>query len=322
MDEENNTVEEKGNLIPDDTNKQSSETKETAHDLPNKDEILESTYTTTSAIIKDQYSTYYPTKEEVVDTLPENRKKCIIIGAGYCRTGTTSLKKALEILGYDPCFHMFEVAFGNKKIVEAFEKKFGDKDDGSLKEIFELLETYKATTDHPMCLFWEEILNEFPNSKVILTVRSDESWYKSVIDTVLVNNLNKVSFGQKVLHFFYSHFSRVSNMCKNMFNRNFNSDFSKENLMKVYNQHNKNVEEKCPKEKLLKFEVKDGWKPLCDFLQKKIPKVDFPNENEQAVFQKRFRIFNIVGIFLFVSSCLLSASGAYFIYKKFSKRFR
>jgi len=320
MDAENNTREEEGKLIPDDTNMQSSETKETAHDLPNKDEILESTHTTTSAIIKDHHSTDYPTKEEVVDTLPENRKKCIIIGAGYCRTGTTSLKKALEILGYDPCFHMTEVIFGNKDNLPIFEKKFGDNDDGSLKGIFGLFDTYKASTDHPVCLFWEEILKEFPNSKVILTIRPAENWYKSAFDTVLVSPLGRQGFGQKIMNFFNSHITRFSTMIHQMFIKNFNSDFSKENLMKVFNQHNKNVEEKCPKEKLLKFEVKDGWKPLCDFLQKEIPKVDFPNENDTAIFQKRLSIFNIAGYLILFTGCILSATGGYFLYKKFSVR--
>jgi len=171
------------------------------------------------------------------DSKIDHSKKCLVIGAGYCRTGTSTLKKALEILGYDPCFHMSEVLFGDKKILPIFKKKFGDKDDGSFKEILELFDKYNSTTDHPMCLFWEELLQEFPNSKVILTIRSDESWYNSFTTTILGSDY----FGRLLISIFFPHLGRVMKMGRNMYSKNFQSDFSKENLIKVFNQHNKNV---------------------------------------------------------------------------------
>ena len=102
-----------------------------------------------------------------------------IIGAGLARTGTMSLKLALEQLGYGPCFHMIEM------LKDPHQLKLLDVShpQGSPKwSLF--FEGYRSTTDYPACLYYKELLDLNPNAKVILTVRDPDSWYESVKNTV------------------------------------------------------------------------------------------------------------------------------------------
>jgi len=102
-----------------------------------------------------------------------------------------------------------------------------------------------------------------------------------------------------------------------LFSKHFNNDYSDANLEKTFNEHNKNVEVKCPKEKLLKFEVKEGWKPLCDFLGKEVPKVDFPKINDTKENQALEKTITFVGNIIFGTFCLAVGSGIGYLVKKY-----
>ncbi len=130
-------------------------------------------------------------------------KKALVIGAGFGRTGTLSLKKALEILGYDPCYHMTE-SLDNFHIPFWERVYCGEK--FSWNEIFD---KYKATTDFPVCSYWDDILKEYPDSKVILTVRSPESWYKSFDETIYSLTF-RLPFGVRFLRYCVPSFRRDS----------------------------------------------------------------------------------------------------------------
>ncbi|MCB1693190.1 MAG: hypothetical protein KDI19_10520, partial [Pseudomonadales bacterium] len=96
-----------------------------------------------------------------------------IIGAGFSRTGTYSLKRALEILDFDPCYHG-EVIFQRPDHVDVWSKVATQRPDWKA-----LFAGYKAGLDSPICFYWEEILSAFPQGKVILTVRNASDWYES-----------------------------------------------------------------------------------------------------------------------------------------------
>ena len=102
-----------------------------------------------------------------------------VIGAGFGRTGTASLKVALEHLGLGPCHHMFEVV-AHPELLPRWERVVAGED----VDWDEVLEGYRSTVDWPGCAYWRELMETYPHAKVILTVRDPERWYDSAYDTI------------------------------------------------------------------------------------------------------------------------------------------
>lgn len=102
-----------------------------------------------------------------------------IIGAGFGRTGTASLKLALEQLGYDPCYHMKEV-IQNPHFTEYWMRAADGSPDWE-----QIFDGYQATMDFPASSFWGELADYYPDAKVILTIRDAEDWFRSTQETVL-----------------------------------------------------------------------------------------------------------------------------------------
>jgi len=96
-----------------------------------------------------------------------------VVGAGLGRTGTSSLKVALEYLGVGRCYHMSEVG-GNPAHVGLWIDAANGKPDWD-----RLLADYEATLDYPACTFWRELADFYPESKVLLSVRDPASWFES-----------------------------------------------------------------------------------------------------------------------------------------------
>jgi len=242
----------------------------------------------------------------------KTEEKMLILGAGFARTGTTSLKRALEILGFNPCHHMMEVI--RYDLVDFWEKALSQ--DGKNINWREIFDKFSGTTDHPACVFWQDILKLYPNSKVILTTRDPDRWYQSMKETILTSN-NSQTIGQRINNFIFSFNRRFKAMTKHILIRQFGTDYSRDNMVKVFNEHIKNVEKLCPKEKLLKFEVKQGWKPLCEFLGKPIPDCEFPNENNTDEMKIRMNKHNYIGNFVLGATLLVTVGGLAWIAKKF-----
>lgn len=122
-----------------------------------------------------------------------------VIGAGLGRTGTSSLKKALEILYEgEPCYHMSEV-IENDHVNFWLNMNEGKMDQAQIREHFS---RYATTTDYPACVYWKELLKAYPNAKVVLSVRSSESWCKSVNETIYRMNPDnpKKALGVVIMH--------------------------------------------------------------------------------------------------------------------------
>lgn len=215
-----------------------------------------------------------------------------VIGAGWGRTGTNSLMKALEILGYDPCYHMEKVIADDKGSVWAniyqgkpydFDEIFGPK-------------KYRATTDFPSCYYWKEQLEKYPNAKVILTTRDPIKWHKSCMNTIfraLPGNPN-TPFGIKICN--YLGLGPISTLSTEIVSRVFNyNHLNQEKCIQLFNDFNNKVISECPKDKLLVFQVEQGWKPLCEFLNCPIPDVPFPRVNDTADFQKHLVSIDRIG---------------------------
>ena len=205
-----------------------------------------------------------------------------VIGAGWGRTGTASLKKALQILGYDPCYDMIELLQQDQS--DFWIKVLEGKHSYDFDEIFNGKVKYTATCDFPASLFWKEQLNRYPNAKVILTARDPEKWYDSAVDTIFTGTpVCQDWFGLSAVKCLGMLPEKLGEL---LFEALFRGDWSKENMMAKYNEHNERVQKECPKDKLLVLKVTDGWKPLCAFLNKPIPNVPFPHENEKPLLQQ------------------------------------
>ena len=220
-----------------------------------------------------------------------------VIGAGLGRTGTSSLKAALEILGYRDTYHMTEV-FKNDD--QHFWCRVFDKKKYDFNEVFKHNGyNYTASCDFPSAIVWREQLAQFPEAKVILSVRDPEKWYQSCCDTIftVIPTHPYRKWGcwfRRLFNTLGSNEMHIK-MCKNFCNL----DWRKEHVIQCFKDHNEAVIAECPKEKLLVFEVSQGWEPLCRFLCKPIPDCPFPNVNDTAQFKARVEALNNEGIALF-----------------------
>ena len=210
-----------------------------------------------------------------------------VIGAGFGRTGTLSMKVAIEELGFGPCYHMTEV-FRHLDHFPQWEAATR----GEPVDWRKLLEGYQATVDWPACTFYKELMEIYPDAKVLLTVRDPEKWYESVKSTIYQtsrmgrNNpaFSPVFFIMKLLFPFIRHVTQLTNdlVWQGTFHGRFED---KEYAIAVFEQHNEEVKQQVPPEKLLAFNVKEGWQPLCDFLGVEVPAdKPFPHLNDRATF--------------------------------------
>lgn len=229
-----------------------------------------------------------------------------MIGAGYGRTGTSSLKAALEILGYQDTYHMTEVF---KHDDQRFWSRVSDKKKYDFNEVFKHNGyNYTASCDFPSAVYWREQLAQYPDAKVILSVRDPEKWYQSCCDTIF---RVMPGYPQRLMGFaFRRMFNTLGTnemMAKVIVRDSFHNDWSKENVIKCFKEHNAAVIAECPKDKLLVYEVSQGWEPLCKFLNKPIPDVPFPNVNDTAHFQKMINAINEQG-FAIIRNWLIPAA--------------
>ena len=194
-----------------------------------------------------------------------------VIGAGFGRTGTLSMKAALEILGFGPCHHMMTVIDDpeQKRIWRAAAATGGQPDWN------EAYAGFRSAVDWPTAYYWRELSEYFPDAKMLLTIRSPESWYASMTKTVanaLGASNDPASLGVKLIG-------------QGTFGGRFED---RAHAIAVYERHNAGVRAAFPPERLLVFQIGDGWEPLCRFLGVPIPDVSFPQTNSTEEFTARF----------------------------------
>jgi hypothetical protein len=188
-----------------------------------------------------------------------------VIGAGLLRTGTTSLKAAVEILGFAPCYHGedSEAPQAWPLWERALDHKTVDWD--------EIFDGFAATTDVPGCLFYDELAKHYPSAKVVLTIREPNTWFDSV---------------QALLSpaFFAAHRDFPSGpLVGKKFARALGDKLDdRAAVIAAYARHNAAVCRAIPADRLLVYEVTQGWTPLCEFLGVLIPDTPFPNANARS----------------------------------------
>ena len=196
-----------------------------------------------------------------------------VIGAGFSRTGTFSLKLALEQLGFGPCCHM-SVVFGApdlwRKWVEVYRGQRPDWDD--------LFRDFRSTVDVPGNQFYRQLAAHFPAAKVILTHRDSQSWFRSMQETLLSAAVRR-HVGD----------SPVSALIQEMgLHTSDPRTLDPGHMIDWYERHNEDVIAAIPADRLLVYRVSDGWEPLCRFLGVAVPRTTFPHVNSTEAFRKEF----------------------------------
>ena len=192
-----------------------------------------------------------------------------LIGAGYGRTGTMSLKFALEKLGYGPCYHMMEV-MPNPKVVAKWAA-IARGGDPNWDVIFK---GYQSCVDWPACDYWRAIAGHFPEAKLLLTVRDSSTWFASTQKSIFSKAHMDRFFGSNAD-------PDAKTMVERLFVKNFDGRGNdREHAIKVFEKHNEDVIRSVPRYRLLCFNVADGWAPLCHFLSLPVPDEPFPHFNK------------------------------------------
>lgn len=201
-----------------------------------------------------------------------------IIGAGFGRTGTTSLKAALEQLGFAKCHHMTEVLKNPSQAAGFLDAWRGNPVDWD-----RLFDGYQATTDWPACTYYEELMAQYPEAKVILSVRDPERWYTSAYDTIYPAQAVVPPWAGKL-------FPKLGVFREMILSQVWDGTFEgrfadKTFAIEKFKAHNQQVIDTVPADKLLVFEVKQGWEPLCRFLNVPVPDTLFPHLNDKKQFK-------------------------------------
>ena len=195
-----------------------------------------------------------------------------VICAGFMKTGTKSITKALQHLGFT-VFDWEEQTFDFlDHWVDVFQN-------GVKPDVKRVYQNADVCVDLPGYFFFEEILEAFPDCKVILSVREEDSWIESLVRQLdslyaLRSKISMLSPTARKMEYFFDSFL---NAAIGSFNTK-----STYVIRKRYRIHNHRVKSIVPADKLLVYNVKEGWKPLCDFLECEVPAIAFPHENIKA----------------------------------------
>lgn len=241
-----------------------------------------------------------------------------VIGAGFGRTGTKSLQAALEELGFGPCYHMTEL-FEHPEHADTWEAaRQGEKVDWN-----GFLRDYEATVDWPGCTFYEELIERYPDAKVLLSVRDPERWYESTRNTIyelsrliVISPLSRVTF--RLVGLFVPGIGKIGRMNNRLiWADTFHGKFEDEEYARaIFKRHNAEVQRVVPPEKLLVYEVREGWDPLCDFLGVEVPDRPFPRLNDTAEMQRRIKMVRAVAVAVPAMAAALLAGATYLLLRR------
>ncbi|MEZ5708525.1 MAG: sulfotransferase [Blastomonas sp.] len=206
-----------------------------------------------------------------------------VIGAGFGRTGTLSMKKALETLGFVKTHHMEEVFPSARQ-----QKLWVEVAEGKPPQWDAIFDGFEACVDFPSASYYRELLEHFPDAKVLLTVRDFDKWYRSVNETIYPSSNAVPAWMQAVIPM-----ARRMDIIVNgtVWDRLFGGKFlDKEHSRRVFGDYIEQVKHNVPADRLLVYEVGEGWEKLCTFLNVPVPDEPFPHVNDTAAFKRGLRI--------------------------------
>ncbi len=205
-----------------------------------------------------------------------------VIGAGYGRNGTLSLKQALEKLGFDQCYHMMTLDQAKDEDLAWLKLNRGETVDFD-----KLFEGYQASVDWPSCNFWREQMAAYPEAKVILSERDPEAWYASIMKTIYPSSVamrDQVQNSDDPDPLWQRRSEMVFELIwDGLFDGRLDD---KDHVISVYLAHNQQVKDEVPADKLLVFNSAEGWAPLCEFLEVPVPDEPYPKTNTSEDFAR------------------------------------
>jgi hypothetical protein len=213
-----------------------------------------------------------------------------VIGAGLPRTATSTQAIAFEMLGFAPCYHMRDVLMDMERGLGLWEAVAEGKPDWD-----EIFGDARSTCDFPGSRYYKELLEHYPDSKVLLSVRDADGWVRSMRDTIW-----PMYFGESVMH----HMCRARAALDPLWSRFMDlmvhmtwaegtgavgppeATFEDAGLAEAMERWNERVKRDVPADRLLVWEPRDGWEPLCEFLEVPVPDEALPNVNDTAAFKE------------------------------------
>lgn len=185
-----------------------------------------------------------------------------VIGAGFGRTGTRSLKMALEHLGFGPCCH------GSEERHYKQEGEFWERIFNNLPVDWDgFFDGYRSAVDSPSCRLYRTLAEKYPKARIVLTWRDPTEWYESFRETILP--MTSSLRGRQHISFLFG-----------------SSMPDRRSIISAYERHNAEVQRSIPEDRLLVYDVRHGWPPLCDFLSVPVPQIAFPQSNARADFAR------------------------------------
>jgi Sulfotransferase domain len=210
-----------------------------------------------------------------------------LIGAGLPRTGTLTQKLALEQLGLGPCYHWVDVLADLDREVPLWNRAL----DGQAPWA-EVFGGYSSTVDWPGGYFYRELIDVYPEAKVLLSVREGQAWEPSFRETIVT-----MCFGESLMPLLSRaraevdpRWQRYLALVDRMFwseQGTFAAGHTPAQLIAQMEAHNEQVKRAVPAERLLVWEVTDGWEPLCEFLGVAVPAEPLPHANDRETFLER-----------------------------------
>jgi hypothetical protein len=199
-----------------------------------------------------------------------------VVGAGIGRTGTFSLKHALERLGFGPCHHMIEVLGNMEQQLPLWQSAVAGQ-----PEWERIYKGYHSAVDWPTARFYRELHAVYPDAKFILGYRSPQSWAESFSQTIYMA-LSDISQAPAEQHDWL-------NMVAELITHGIPPGLDLVGLEKAFIAHVEGVKAAIPSQQLLVFEAKDGWGPLCAFLNVPVPDEPYPRTNDRAEFWEHMK---------------------------------
>lgn len=238
-----------------------------------------------------------------------------VICAGWGRTGTRSLKYALEHINGQPSYHMQNILLNKKDAKKWHNLIFSNNKKYNWDSIYK---GYGACLDFPSCNYYKELMEFYPDAKVILNLRDDESWVKSW--NVLNNQILKSFTFRFIAKLPYTSFKLHKDIHNEMILGSrgaFGGAKTDEEKMQKFNDWNQSVIDYVPKDRLLVYKVSEGWDPICKFLNVNIPDISFPYKNKTKNMGHMSRFINMIFIIIIIISIIMIISSVFFGIKYF-----
>ena len=208
-----------------------------------------------------------------------------LIGAGLPRTATTTQLISFEMLGF-PCYHMRDMMSDLSTSVPLWRAAL--EGDGDWDTLFDGKE---SIVDWPGGYFWRELMEVYPDAKVLLSVRSADSWVESMHNTIAgiyygENLMHHLAMAQHSIDPLYASWLDLLRDMWAKADVMVTSNGDREQMAADMNRWNQEVIDTVPSERLLVWYPTDGWEPLCEFLEVAVPDGPVPNVNDTENFQK------------------------------------